>query len=208
MKPKRGDRQGYSLLDLVVAGLLGAIISYILFLFMTGIGRHYFNISEKMTQFERASVFERRMSLELARTSPAGVTPIDHPPGGQSLAIQSYEAAVPPGRLRWSERVCVFRFDVGSRLLTAWPTSLSQIGVSTDYGHPEILTTERIAGLPIPGDDGRVLKWERVTEFQVEKPQGPPAVRVAATFEEVGVRRNRHHYRTERVYPIWNDFEP
>ncbi len=33
-------------------------------------------------------------------------------------------------------------------------------------------------------------------------------IQQSATFETTGVRQNRHSYRSERVYPVWNNFDP
>lgn len=208
MRPRRGRPTGYSLLDLLVAILLGAMISYILFLFATGVGRHYFNITEKMTQIERAAFFERRISQELSMSSTAGITPSAAGPAGQTLAIQGFDAVVPPGRLRWGERVYLFRHLAEDKRLLAWPTSLAQMGISPSFSHPETLTVDSLPTLPALSDGKGFLQWENVTEFRVEKPEGTPAVRVISTFEEVGVRRNHHRYHSDRLYPVWNDFEP
>jgi hypothetical protein len=208
--------RGFALMDTMVSLVLGAVIAYVLYLFSTGVGRHYYSLTEKMGQIERASVFEQVLGRELQRTSPAGLT-LSTPDGkGQTMTVQSFEATVPPGRLRWSDRVWVLRHLVErdpatgkeKKRLAAWLTSLKEIGVDSTYAHPETLSPTVLPGLPELPQADEYRTWDHVIAFKAEKTPGSPALRVTATFEQEGVRRNRHSYTTDRLYPIWNDFEP
>jgi hypothetical protein len=204
----RKDQGGLSLPDLLVSLLLAAILAYIAFLFSSGVGRHYFNLSEKMTQLERATLFERVMERELEQTAPAAVfiTPANE--AGQTMALQSFHGVVPPGRLRWAERVVVFRHLAEQRQLVLWTTSLSRIGLSGSNAHPQLLPLDQLPDLPILSEDPSYRSWDDMSEFRAERREGSAAVRVTATFEKIGVRQNRHYYRSERVYPVWNNYEP
>lgn len=198
-------RRGFSLLDLIVSMFLGSIMAYIIALFFTGVARQYFNINEKLNLSSQALSFRDAISRQLRNTTPRALLISGD---GQRLGFQKFNGIEPPENLRWSERYTFVAFDSTGQTTHLWNLPASNLGLSnTTTSRPELPSLQILESLSPPGKASPDhLLWQHVTNFKATL-EGTQALRLMLTFEQIGVRQNRHKIDFNEVYLLNNDRE-
>ena len=196
-------RRGFSLLDLIVSIFLGSILAYIIALFFTGVVRQYFNINEKLNLSSQALSFRSVITRQLRYTTPNALI---ISPDGQKFGSQAFTGVEPPEKVRWSERYNFVAFDIKNQTLHAWSLPASSLGLNIDPSRPELPTLQGLEILSPPANvSPDHLLWRYATNFKAT--QEAQALRITLTFEQTGIRQNRHKIDFNEVYPLSNNRE-
>ncbi len=181
--------RGISLIDLLVATFLGALLLALIALFWQGVGRHHRFIGQKLSLREVAESFVGQLQDDLEKTSSEAITLSED---GKNVTFQSMDGLAQPGDLHWSNRFLCYRHQGGQ--LSRWEHTLAEAG------QPEHLTPATLAGW---SPSASAQQWQDAAEFECSLPAGQPVLKLHLLFQH-----DRHKYEVDRVLFVWNGFEP